>query len=118
MPAPLSKSALGAPKKQTGGRSHPSRLNAEASALRHLPPHHPKQRRHRLLLPSLVRRLRLAAMLIRLLVPVVLELLLANGLLRFFRGHDGGGLALRASASRLAACGPPRRCAPPLLMRG
>ena len=74
-----------------------------SSALRHFPSYHPKQRRHRLFLPALVRRLRFCALLGRLLVAVVLELLLANRLLSFFRGHDRGGLALRASASRLVA---------------
>src|SRR6267154_1096873 len=47
--------------------------------LRHLSAHHPKQRRHRLLLPPLSRRRRLTARLFRLLlVAVVLELFLAN----------------------------------------
>ena len=38
-----------------------------------------------------------------LLVAMVLELFLANRLLGFFRRHDGRGLALLASASRLVA---------------
>ena len=85
------------------------------SALGYLPPNHAEERRHRLVLFALVRGRRLLAMLFRLLlVAVVLELFLANGLLDFFGGQDGGRLALRASAPCLAA-GPPRRSAPPLL---
>ena len=74
-------------------------------ALRHFPPNHPKQRRHRLLLPALVRRLRLFALLIRLLVAVVLELFLTNRLLDFFRRQGGqcGSLFLTASVPHLAA---------------
>ena len=67
-------------------------------ALRYFPPNQPKQRGHRLFLRPLVRRRRLAAMLVRLLlVAVVIELVLANRLLDFFLRHGGWGLALGAS---------------------
>src|SRR5207245_2519469 len=68
-------------------------------------------RRHRLFLPPLVRWLRFAAMLRCLLVSVVLELFLANGLLDFFRRHDGGGLPLRPTTvpHPLAALAPSPR---------
>ncbi len=74
--------------------------------LRHFPPNYPKQRRHSLLLPPLSRRRWLVLTLLRLLVTVVLELLLANRLLGFFRGHGGRGLPVRpasvVAAARLA----------------
>jgi len=59
-------------------------------ALRHFPSDYAKQRRHSLLLRPLVRRRRFAARLIRLLlVAVVLELFLTNGLLDFFLRQGG-----------------------------
>ena len=71
---------------RAGAAADPS---LRARCLRHFPPNNPKQRRHSLLLPPLVRRLRFAALLVRLLVAVVLELFLTNRLLDFFRRQGG-----------------------------
>ena len=72
------------------------------SALRRLLPQYRKQRRHLLLFPPLPLRRRFAT-LGRLLVAVVLELFLAEGLLLSLRGQDvrGARLAVSAVAARL-----------------
>jgi hypothetical protein len=98
-------------------RSGANPLRSPGRVLRHLPPHHPKQRRHRLLLPPLSRRRRLTLTFFRLLVAVVLELFLANGLLGFFRRQGGQYVPLRTATGLRR--GPPRRCAtPPQVRRG